>query len=46
MLLSLIEATLCQTPLDHRRGVDALKMWMRESSYVLPGFSKVKSRCK
>ena len=28
--------TLCQSPLDQRRSVDALKLWTREASYVLP----------
>ena len=33
----LMKATLCQSPLDQRRSVDALKLWIREGSYVLPG---------
>ena len=32
-----LKATLCQSPLDQRRTVDALKLWTREASYVLPG---------
>ena len=34
------KATLCQPPLDQRRSVDALQMWMRDASYVLPGLSQ------
>ena len=33
----LMKATLCQVPLGQRRGVDALKVWIRQASCVLPG---------
>ena len=38
MLLSLWKRRAMSSPLDQRRGVDALKLWIREASFVLPGF--------
>ena len=29
-----VEATLCQSPLDQRRSVDSLKLWIREASFL------------
>ena len=30
------KGTLCQSPSDQRRSVDALTLWLRDASYVLP----------
>ena len=29
-----MKATLCQSPLDQRRNVESLKLWIRETSYA------------
>ena len=33
----LMKATLCQVPLGQRRSLDALKLWIRQASCVMPG---------